>query len=62
METADAAQAGHSHRVDWMRYGVTNLAATGLPEDYIKPFLATSKRWHVTLKLVPGKHCDIPQI
>ena len=62
LETADAAQAGHSHRVDWMRYGVTNLAATGLPEDYIKPFLATSKRWHVTLKLVPGKHCDIPQI
>ncbi|RPD52164.1 hypothetical protein L227DRAFT_482751, partial [Lentinus tigrinus ALCF2SS1-6] len=54
LETPDAAQAGHSHRVDWLRYGVTNLAATGLPEDYIKPFLATSKRWHAALKLVPG--------
>ncbi|RPD67669.1 hypothetical protein L226DRAFT_577055 [Lentinus tigrinus ALCF2SS1-7] len=54
LDTPDAAQAGHSHRVDWLRYGVTNLAATGLPEDYIKPFLATSKRWHIALKLVPG--------
>ncbi len=55
METPDAAQAGHSHRVDWLRYGVTNMAATGLPEDYIKPFLATSKRWHAALQLVPGQ-------
>ena len=53
-DTVDSLQAGHSHRVDWMRYGVTDMSATGLPEDYIGPFLATSVMWHRILHLVPG--------
>ncbi|TBU54974.1 hypothetical protein BD310DRAFT_826822, partial [Dichomitus squalens] len=53
-ETADAAQAGHSHHVDHMRYGVTARGSTSLAEDYLDPFLETSVRWHATLKLVPG--------
>ncbi|KAI0323904.1 hypothetical protein GY45DRAFT_1349651 [Cubamyces sp. BRFM 1775] len=53
-DTVDAAQAGHSHRVDHLRYGVTDLSATGMAEDYIGPFLKTSVMWHKVLHLVPG--------
>ncbi|CDO77848.1 hypothetical protein BN946_scf184589.g2 [Trametes cinnabarina] len=53
-DTVDSAQAGHSHRVDWMRYGVTERAALGLAEDYIGPFFRTSVLWHNVLHLVPG--------
>ena len=53
-ETVDAAQAGHSHHVDHMRYGVTERSYTGLPEDYLGPYLETSVRWHSVLHLVPG--------
>ena len=54
-DTVDSAQAGHSHFVDWMRYGVTERASSGLAEDFIGPFLETSARWHTVLKLVPGE-------
>ncbi|KAI0628493.1 hypothetical protein C8Q77DRAFT_1220921 [Trametes polyzona] len=53
-DTVDAAQAGHSHRVDTLRYGVTDLSSTGMAEDYIGPFLKTSVMWHRVLHLVPG--------
>ena len=53
-ETVDSAQAGHSHRVDWLHYGVTERSSTGLAEDYIGPFFKTSVRWHNVLHLVPG--------
>ncbi|KAI0365170.1 hypothetical protein BV20DRAFT_909139, partial [Pilatotrama ljubarskyi] len=53
-DTVDSAQAGHSHRVDWMRYGVTERATLGLAEDYIGPFFKTSVLWHNVLHLVPG--------
>lgn len=55
LDTVDSAQAGHSHRVDFLRYGVTDRASTGLAEDYIGPFFATSVKWHHVLRLVPGK-------
>lgn len=54
-DTVDSAQAGHSHRVDTLRYGVTDMSATGMAEDYIGPFLKTSVLWHKVLHLVPGK-------
>ncbi|KAH9852007.1 hypothetical protein C2E23DRAFT_860305 [Lenzites betulinus] len=53
-DTVDSAQAGHSHRVDTLRYGVTDMSATGMAEDYIGPFLKTSVLWHKVLHLVPG--------
>ncbi|KAI0633912.1 hypothetical protein C8Q77DRAFT_1217292 [Trametes polyzona] len=53
-DTVDAAQAGHSHRVDTLHYGVTDLSSTGMAEDYIGPFLKTSVMWHRVLHLVPG--------
>ena len=57
LDTVDSAQAGHSHRVDFLRYGVTDQASTGLAEDYIGPFFTTSVLWHNVLHLVPGKCC-----
>ena len=54
--TVDAAQAGHSHYIDRMRYGVTERSSIGLAEDFIGPFLDTSVRWHNILRLVPGGH------
>ncbi|KAL7284912.1 hypothetical protein ACG7TL_002226 [Trametes sanguinea] len=53
-DTVDSAQAGHSHRVDTLRYGVTDMSAVGMAEDYIGPFLQTSVLWHKVLHLVPG--------
>ena len=53
-ETADSAQAGHSHVIDHLRYGVTERSALGLPEEYIGPFLRVSQRWHELIGLVPG--------
>lgn len=55
IETSDSAQAGHSHSIDHMRYGVTNHATLGLAEDFVQPFLATSIKWQRFLKLVPGQ-------
>ena len=54
-DTVDAAQMGHSHHVDWMRYGVTERSTAGLAEDFLGPFLEASTKWHNVLGLVPGK-------
>lgn len=57
-QTTDSAQAGHSHAVDRMHYGVTTRSTFGLAEDYIGPYLAVSKRWQKLLHLVPGEHAS----
>ena len=54
-QTADSAQAGHSHVIDRMHYGVTTRSAFGLAEDYIGPYLTVSKRWQRLLHLIPGR-------
>ena len=54
MNTADAEQAGHSHAIDHLHYGVTERSAFGVAEDYIGPFFRVSHKWQRFLKLVPG--------
>ena len=62
LESPDAAQSGHSGAVDYRHYGVTDLSSQGLPEANLDALLSHSRRWHETLKLVPGKLLSVPYI
>ena len=55
-DTAELAQAGHSHTVDAMHYGRSEHSILDLPEDRIYAFLSSSKKWHENLGLEAGEY------
>ena len=55
-DTAESAQAGHSHTVDAMHYGRSKHSIFDLSEDRIYAFLSLSKKWHENLGLEAGEY------